>query len=136
MKRVVYKCLFGHSELLNDFECDRSDIDFVCFTDDPDLRSDFWKIVFLPRKLLDPARASKQIKALPHVYLPQYDWSLYIDNTVELKVAPERLFEEYLAPAKSPLVCLARRKELRLQNKCGRGSDQNAGNCLFQRSKV
>ena len=44
-KRVVYTCLFGHSELFNDFEYERDDIDFVCFTDDPELRSDFWKIV-------------------------------------------------------------------------------------------
>ncbi len=105
MRRVVYTCLFGHSELFNDFKYERDGIDFVCFTDDPELRSDFWKIELLPRKVLDPARAAKKIKALPHIYLAQYDWSLYIDNTVRLKAAPNRVFEEYLAPAQSPLVC-------------------------------
>ena len=105
MRRVVYTCLFGYSELFNDFRYERDGIDFVCFTDDPELRSDFWKIELLPRRALDPARAAKKIKALPHVYLAQYDCSLYIDNTVRLKAAPSRLFEEYLAPAKSPLLC-------------------------------
>jgi hypothetical protein len=105
MKRVVYTCLFGHSELFNDFEYERDGIDFVCFTDDPGLRSDFWKIELLPRKALDPARAAKKIKALPHIYLAQYDHSLYIDNTMRLKASPKRMFEEYLAPATSPLVC-------------------------------
>jgi hypothetical protein len=105
MRRVVYTCLFGHSELFNDFEYERDGIDFICFTDDPELRSDFWKIELLPRRALDPARAAKKIKSLPHIYLAQYDWSLYIDNTVRLKAAPNRIFEEYLAPAKSPLVC-------------------------------
>jgi Protein of unknown function (DUF616) len=105
MKRVVYTCLFGYSELFNDFKYERDGIDFVCFTDDPELRSDFWKIELLPRRVLDPARASKKIKALPHVYLAQYDHSLYIDNTVRLKAAPKRMFEQYLAPAKSPLLC-------------------------------
>jgi hypothetical protein len=105
MRRVVYTCLFGHSELFNDFQYERDGIDFVCFTDDPELRSDFWKIELLPRRALDPARAAKKIKALPHVYLAQYDCSLYLDNTVRLKAAPRRLFEEYLAPAKSPLLC-------------------------------
>ena len=85
MRRVVYTCLFGHSELFNDFEYERDGIDFICFTDDPELRSDFWKIELLPRKALDPARAAKKIKSLPHVYLAQYDQSLYIDNTVRLK---------------------------------------------------
>jgi len=105
MKRVVYTCLFGHSELFNDFEYQRDDIDFICFTDDPELRSDFWEIRLLPKQLLDPARAAKKLKALPHIYLAEYDWSLYIDNTVRLKVAPSRLFDEYLATARSPLVC-------------------------------
>jgi hypothetical protein len=105
MRRVVYTCLFGHSELFNDFSYDRDGIDFVCFTDDPELRSDFWKIELMPRRVLDPARAAKKIKALPHIYLAQYDCSLYIDNTVRLKAAPARFFEQYLAPSKSPLVC-------------------------------
>jgi len=105
MRRVVYTCLFGYSELFNDFRYERDGIDFVCFTDDPELRSDFWKIELLPRKLMHPARAAKKIKASPHIYLPEYDWSLYVDNTVRLKVAPKRLFDEFLAPAKSPLVC-------------------------------
>lgn len=105
MRRVVYTCLFGYSELFNDFRYERDGIDFVCFTDDPELRSDFWKIELLPRQLLDPARAAKKIKALAHLYLAQYDCSIYIDNTARLKAAPKRIFEEYLAPAKSPLVC-------------------------------
>jgi hypothetical protein len=105
MRRVVYTCLFGHSELFNDFAYERNGIDFICFTDDPELRSDFWKIELLPRRVLDPARAAKKIKALAHIYLAQYDCSLYIDNTVRLKAEPKRLFDEFLAPAKSPLLC-------------------------------
>ena len=96
LRRVVYTCLFGHSELFNDFEYERDGIDFICFTDDPELRSDFWKIELLPRRVLDPARAAKKIKALPHVYLAQYDLSLYVDNTIRLKVPPARMFEEKL----------------------------------------
>src|ERR1700704_3445624 len=105
MRRVVYTCLFGHSELFNDFQYERDGIDFVCFTDAPELRSDFWKIELLPRKVLDPARASKKLKALSHIYLAQYDLSLYVDNTVRLKVAPNRFFEEFLVPSKSALAC-------------------------------
>jgi hypothetical protein len=105
MRCVVYTCLFGHSELFNDFKYERDGIDFVCFTDDPELRSEFWTIELLPRQLLHPALAAKRIKALAHLYLAQYDWSLYIDNTVRLKAAPNQIFEQYLAPAKSALVC-------------------------------
>jgi hypothetical protein len=80
-------------------------VDFICFTDDPELRSDFWKMELLPREMIHPARQAKKMKALPHVYLAQYDWSIYVDNTVRLKDSPKHLFDELLAPAKSPLVC-------------------------------
>jgi hypothetical protein len=105
-RSVVYQCLFGHSELFNDFAYrPAAGIDFICFTDDPELRSDFWDIRLVPRGLLDPARAAKRIKALPHRFLPQYDRSLYVDNTVRLKERPDRIFERFLEPAQSPLVC-------------------------------
>jgi hypothetical protein len=97
--------MFGYSETFNDFVYDASDIDFICFTDDAELRSEFWQMRLLPRGLLDPVRRSKQIKALPHKYLPDYDWSLYIDNTVQLLLSAEEIFERYLAPAASPMVC-------------------------------
>jgi hypothetical protein len=104
-RRVVYTCLFGYSEHFNDFAYRRDDIDFVCFTDDPELRSEFWSMRLVPQRDLDPARMAKRIKALPHRFLPEYEWSLYIDNTVRLKVPPAQLFDELLAPSASPFVC-------------------------------
>jgi hypothetical protein len=105
-RRVVYTCLFGFSEHFNDFTYARDDdIDFICFTDDADLRSDFWNIKHVDPGQLDPARAAKRIKALPHRFLPDHACSLYIDNTIRLKAAPARLFDDYLAGAASSIVC-------------------------------
>jgi hypothetical protein len=105
-RRVVYTCLLGASELFNDFAYESDgEIDFVCFTDDPDLRSAFWDVRLVSRELLDAPRASKRIKALPHRFLPEYEWSLYIDNTVRLKERPKTLFDRFLAPSPSPFVC-------------------------------
>jgi hypothetical protein len=98
--------MFGFREHFNDFayEPDPS-ITFICFTDDPDLRSDFWEVRRVAPEMLDAPRASKRIKALPHRFLPEYDWSLYVDNTVRLKRRPRELFESFLGGATSPLVC-------------------------------
>lgn len=99
-------CLFGYSELFNDFAYEAEPgIDYVCFTDDVELRSEHWQVRLVSREMLDPARAAKRIKALPHRFLAQYEWSLYVDNTVHLKRPPGELFERYLGPARSPLVC-------------------------------
>lgn len=105
-RRVVYTCLFGFSESFNDFVYERDDnIDFIFFTDNAELKSEFWTVKLVEPGLLDPARAAKRIKALPHHFLPGYDWSLYIDNTVFLKIAPKQLFDDFLAEASGPFVC-------------------------------
>ncbi|MEJ0075853.1 MAG: glycosyltransferase domain-containing protein [Alphaproteobacteria bacterium] len=106
LRKVVYTCLFGDYERFNDFEYERSpDIDFVLFTDDPDIVSRHWKTIVMPRTMLDPARAVREIKTQPHRFLAGHDWSLFIDNTVRLKAPPREIFEEYLANADSPYVC-------------------------------
>lgn len=110
LRRVVYTCLFGYSERFNDFRYDAPGIDFICFTDDPELTSDFWTIKQVPLGLLDPPRRSKQIKAKPHIFLPEYDQSIYVDNTVRITAPIADIFSTYLgAPSlprsSSPLVC-------------------------------
>jgi TOD1/MUCI70, glycosyltransferase-like domain len=98
--------MFGYSERFNDFVYDRgSDIDFICFTDDPSLRSRFWQIEHVSRGLLDPVRAAKQRKILAHRFFPQYDASLYVDNIIRLKQRPRDIFDQFLTESASPLVC-------------------------------
>jgi hypothetical protein len=105
-RSVVYTCLFGYSERFNDLVYERDpSIDFICFTDVPDVHSDFWRVKKVERGDLDPARASKRRKILPHHFLSRYNASLYIDNIVRLKMAPVEIFERYLDPVASPLVC-------------------------------
>lgn len=105
-RRVVYTCMFGYSEPFNDFVYEPADdIDFICFTDDPDLRSPFWRMQRLPRGLLDPVRAAKRVKILAHRHVSEYDESLYLDNLVRLKQPPGELFDRFLTPSASPLVC-------------------------------
>ncbi len=97
LKVAVYTVLVGQKELLNDplFYLDQSaptdlDLDFICFTDNPELRSSTWTMRHLEHPLLPPARLSRLPKALPHQFLPDYDYSLYMDNTVVFKRLPQR----------------------------------------------
>ncbi|MEA2689195.1 MAG: hypothetical protein QOD51_1802 [Candidatus Eremiobacteraeota bacterium] len=102
---VVYTCLFGSLEHFNDFAYERDErIDYICFTDDPGLRSANWQVRVVSRELLDPPRASKRIKALAHRFLPEYDWSIYVDNAARIKRPPREMFDRFLAPSTSPFV--------------------------------
>lgn len=97
-RRVVYTCLFGYSERFADFEYDRPEnTDFVCFTDDPKLSSDFWRVIHVPTSSLDPHRTSKGYKIRPHLYFPNHKYSLYLDNTVKLKKPVLTIFDEFAA---------------------------------------
>lgn len=94
-KLVVYTALIGPKEALNNplellpaGTCSDIDLDFVCFTDNPALRSDVWRFEALAQSHLPPEKLSRRPKALPHLYFPDATHSLYIDNTVAFKRLP------------------------------------------------
>lgn len=93
---VVYTVLTGSKEeLQNPFAAIDTSVDRICFTDDPALQSDSWTIRQFDNHSLDSARASRRPKLLPHRYLQDYEWSLYIDNTVRLQEDPAIILEQY-----------------------------------------
>lgn len=96
-RRCVYTALTGRYERLNEQAvAARSSIPFICLTDDPELKSDTWQIRRItPPFAADPARSQRDFKLRPHVHLPDFDASLYIDNSVLLKEPPELLFERH-----------------------------------------
>ncbi len=94
---VVYTVLVGDKEALNDplriignnAETDLR-IDYVCFTDNDALTSPTWQMRKLEHPLMPPERLSRLPKAQPHLFFPNYEHSLYIDNTVVFKRLPRR----------------------------------------------
>jgi len=97
----------GNYEKLNEQSvANESIIDFICFTDDKYLTSSTWKIVHVdPILPLDFTRSARTIKICPHRFLPNYNTSLYIDNSVTLKVIPEKIFED-LIDEDYDLICM------------------------------
>ena len=64
-KKVIYTSIFGSEYYLHDPEVDMKGWDFVCFTDNPNYESKYWKVILTP-KIYDGARDSKKPKILPH----------------------------------------------------------------------
>jgi hypothetical protein len=94
----VYTVLTGRYEHLNEQTlAPQSTIPFICLTDDPDLKSKSWEIRNVsPIFGMDPIRSQRDIKIRPHLYLPDFDASLYIDNSVLLTQPPQSVFDRYL----------------------------------------
>lgn len=91
----VYTTMIGRYETLNEQPVAAgSALRFICLTDDPDLRSETWEIrLCRPALANDPVRSQRDLKIRPHLHLPDFDRSLYIDNSVLLKAPPERLLD-------------------------------------------
>ncbi|WP_372621837.1 ATP-grasp fold amidoligase family protein [Falsiroseomonas sp.] len=90
----VYTALTGGYERLNEQPmARRSGLRFICLTDDPELRSESWECRLVrPAFRMDPVRSQRDLKIRPHLHLPEFDASLYIDNSVVLKQPPEALW--------------------------------------------
>ena len=101
--RCVYTCLFGNYEDLNEQDVVReSNVDFLCFTDNPTLKSNTWKIIHVsPLFPFDLARSSKLYKICPHRMLSEYSASIYMDNSVILRKKPESIFDDLLPADKN-----------------------------------
>jgi len=56
------------------------DWDYICFTNNLQLNSDFWKIVPMEESELDSVKKSMCYKILPHKYMNGYDCSLWINS--------------------------------------------------------
>ncbi len=98
---VVYTALFGaHEKLLEQDVARSSSARFICFTDDASLTSSSWEIVHVePLFPADPRRSQRDIKIRGHQLLHESDVWMYIDNTVRLKVPPEKIFDAWLGDA-------------------------------------
>lgn len=67
--------------------------DAVIFTDSTNVSYRGWRVVRLDAQGLDAARASRLPKILPHKYLPEYEYSLYIDANMHLYRSPYNVAE-------------------------------------------
>lgn len=93
---VIYTVLTGTKEplgnplaLLPAGAASDLEIGFVCFTDNRALRSDVWELRYIDSVALPSEKLSRRPKALPHEYLADWEYSLYVDNIVSFKRLPQ-----------------------------------------------
>jgi hypothetical protein len=97
-QRAVYTAVIGgYEELYEQPVAESSDLAFICFTDDPDLRSETWDVrVVEPILALDPVRSSRALKLCGHEDLATYDETLWVDARVTLTADPSGILDTWL----------------------------------------
>jgi hypothetical protein len=114
-KDIVFTALFGGYETLNELTFPISaNTRYICFTDNPELKSETWEIwVVKPSSLNDAARSSREIKMLGHRYFELGSRSLYIDNSVKLKVDGAVVLDDWLIDNDLAFMSHSTRKNVR-----------------------
>mgnify|MGYP002152404897 CR=1 FL=1 len=90
---VVYTTIFGDGYFLAPAPVE-SGVQFILFTDQDGFEGLGWQVRH-PRILFtdDPVRNARSIKLRPHVHLPDFSESLYVDPSVSLTVPPSQAFD-------------------------------------------
>lgn len=83
MKIAVYTSIFGGYDNLIEDQFQMEGVDYICFTD-VDIQSKTWKIIKSNPIYNDSNRNAKKYKILPHRYLKNYDWSIWVDGNIKV----------------------------------------------------
>lgn len=85
-KGVIYSAITGGYDEVKEPEYVNPDLDYILFTDNPNVKSDVWEIRLISKEAnLDDTRISKKIKILGHKYLEDYDFSIWVDGKLLIK---------------------------------------------------
>ena len=84
---VVYTCITGGYDSLIEPTVITPGVDYVCFTDNPGMKSKTWKIRPMPKELASYSKVKQQrgVKILAHRYLSEYDICVWVDGVVQVK---------------------------------------------------
>lgn len=90
----VITSITGNKDFLIDDQV-RGNARFICYTDNPNLKSTTWEIRPAYDRFVDPRRNSRIHKILIHKY-SDADITIWIDGNIKLVVPPEQIVEQYL----------------------------------------
>lgn len=94
-KIVIYTAIFGsYDGLLPQRRF--PGVDYVCFTDQS-FKSNTWKVINVEPQMDNDGMDNRRVKLLPHLFLKDYDISIYIDGNFIVRRNPIPLVERVLA---------------------------------------
>ena len=82
--RVVYTSIMGSIDELNEVVQPNDNVDYLCFTDNQNLRSKTWKIILCRDYFNSPRLTAKVFKLFPHSLFPDALESLWVDGNFEI----------------------------------------------------
>lgn len=96
-KNVIYTCITGRYDPLIEIPYKEEGFDYICFTDDPTLKSNTWNIRLISDELngLSNVKKQRHIKICAHRFLSEYELSIWVDGNIPVLGNMMELIEEY-----------------------------------------
>ncbi len=95
---AVYSCIVGKYDDIKEPIVEEENVDYYMFTDQSIKEDSIWKKIDIceMEDLIDksPFMINRIIKMRPDVYLPHYDWTIYIDGTIQIVGGVRKTIEE------------------------------------------
>lgn len=108
-KGVVYSAITGGYDNVKEPKCVTPELDYVLFTDNPNIQSKVWKIRLIENpEHLDNVRLARRIKILGHEYLTEYDYSVWVDGSLEIVGDMKEYIDSY--KRKEPMISFNHRR--------------------------
>lgn len=92
---VIYTAISGNYDDLKDPNYIDENCDYICFTDNPKIKSNIWNVRPFPKNTLDSVRKCRNLKILPHRYLKEYKYSIWMDGNIEINGKLDPLISRY-----------------------------------------
>ena len=94
--KVVYTANYGNYDRLEDPAVVNNDWDYICFTDNPNLKSKVYEIIHLPSTFKDSAYMARKVKLQPHEFLPDHEINVWHDCSMRMLVDPDKLVADHV----------------------------------------
>ena len=85
-RKVIYTAVAGAYDEIKQPLIVREDYDYICFVDECGCneKCGVWQLRQIPFRHEDPTRRARFVKINPHIVLPEYDYSLWMDANVSI----------------------------------------------------
>ena len=84
-KKCIYTVLINHYDELQDPEFITPGWDYICYTNNTDIKSSVWKLIQInDNDLICPFRLNRKYKCLNHLVDASYDLSIYMDSNLQI----------------------------------------------------
>lgn len=86
-KIVIYSALIGDLDNFIEPKFDIPNCDLILFTNNPDIKVNKFKVIYIDTDneiLKDYRKLARMIKTMPHLFIPQYEISVWIDSRLDI----------------------------------------------------